>query len=1092
LCASLLVRANRIVSVDRLAEGLWGDRPPSSAGARVRALVAEVRRALGTLGRDVLVTEKSGYAMRVAPADVDVFVFEALIKEGARAAARGAWAEAYNCHDGAASMWRGDPLPDVATTMEAECRRLVELYGSALEGRAQADLELGRYGAAIAELVRLSAEYPLREHPHALLMRALHRDGRTSEALEVYVSLRNRLSKELGVEPSSELGALHQKLLAGGGAIATTPERSAHGPRVPHQLPRAPRFFVGRGAEQNQLDAWRRTGEDILLIVGPAGVGKTALALHWAHRAAGDFPDGQLFLDMRGFDDGEPMTVEEALPLLLQGLGTAPRDIPVGPEAQTALYRTLLADRRVLVVLDDVAEASRVRRLLPTSGGSLTLVTSRHKLSGLVTLDGAHRLNCDVLARGAALELLSNSVGSEVVAGEPEAADRLVELCDHLPLALCVAGSWIGDRPGSITSYVADLAERGRLARLHVEGEETVAVKAALDLSYDTLPVDAGRVFRSLGYLPGTGRSVAAVAAGALMDEARAEDLLRRAQRVHLLRDTEGGRSTWHDLVHEYARQRALTDDRDVDRRAAVERILDHYLRSVVSAAEACSYYVPYLRPDPVEGAAPRAFHAPSEAMAWFDREWDDIAAAIVHAAEHGPHRFAWQLVDALQDLFHHRRPLSDWVRLALVARKGAERGGDYIGQAAMCLSLGHARWREGDLKSALREYENGERLARRAGWLYGEAVSLQGKGVTLKLLGEPHKAPPCYSRSLAIYRHLGRTKSARTMLINMASLYLALGRLTDAEGAAVEGLSLLAEAGDHAHAMGLVNLALVRQKQARFNEAAAALRTCLLAARNAGSIYVEAVALETLGRVRDDAGQGIRVVQAYEDALILAARAGNRNCQVDSLIGLASAKIRAGLMHEAASHLNNAREIAEQTGHHTGFIEILLMDGVLNCARGRYDDAIPQIEGAAEMAESGNPLTLPRIRTVAAVAFLGIGEPEMALQAAGVAVEMAKTSGQRLEHARALMAMADVHEIFGDLGRAGGERNEAQSLFEEIGIPDHLRTAHPWRNLTGAPQPIGVRRKSQSELPEDAHSRLDLLLARHFDDVANADSAGS
>ncbi|WP_329266578.1 AfsR/SARP family transcriptional regulator [Streptomyces pseudovenezuelae] len=1087
LCSLLLVSANRSVSVDRLVQGLLGDRPRGSSAARVRALVAEIRRAFGVAGRDLLVTENSGYAMKVAPADIDIYVFESLIKDGARSVARGAWTEAYSCYDDAASLWRGDPFPDLSTSVEAERRRLVELHGAALEGRAQADLELGRYGAAIAELIRLSAEYPLREHPHALLMRALQRDGRTSEALEVYLALRGRLSKELGVEPSGELSALHQRLLAGVDSIATTrhaatPEHSPRDARVPHQLPRGPRFFVGRGTDVHQLDAWWRDGEDILLIVGPAGVGKTALALHWSHQVARGFPDGQLFLDMRGFDDGEPMTVEEALPLLLQGLGIAPRDVPVGLEAQTALYRTLLAERRVLIVLDDVADAALVRRLLPTSGGSLTLVTSRHKLSGLVTMDSAHRLMCDVLAPGAALELLSNSVGSEVVAADPEAANRLISLCDRLPLALCVAGSWIGGRPGSISSYVDDLAERGRLARLHVEGEESVAVRAALDLSYATLSDEASRVFRSLGLIPGTGRSVAAVAAGALLNQAHVEDLLRCAQQVHLLRDTDRGRATWHDLVHEYARERALTEDNESDRRAAVERILDHYLQSAISAAEACKYYVPHVRPEAVEGSSPQEFCASGEAISWFDNEWDGIAVAIGYAAEHGPYRFAWQLVDAMQDLFHHRRPLSDWVRLASLARKGAERGGDYIGQAAMGLALGHARWRDGDFKSALREYENCERLARRAGWLFGEAVSLQGRGVTLKLLGQPHEAPPYYKKSLAIYRRLGRVKSVRTMLINMASLYLALGQLADAENAAVEGLSLLSQAGDHTHAMCLVSLGLVRQKQARFDEAVVALRASVIAAQNAGSIYAEAVALEALGRVRDDTGQGARAIQAFEDAMTLAERVGNRNCQVDCLIGLASVKARAGLTHEAATHLGVAREMAEQTGYHTGLIEILCLSGVLNCARERYDDAIAQMERASDMAESGNPLTLPRVRTAVALALLRKRENALALAAATEAVDLAKRSGQRLLHARALMAMAAAHSASGENRSAEEEQSAAQSLFEQIGVPHVQRVADSWRVPMDVLEPIDMSRRPQADVPEDAHLRLEIFLARHFD----------
>lgn len=960
LCAVLLLHANHVVSVDRLIRYLWDDRPPGAGAARIRALVAEVRRALGPAGTELLTTRRPGYVMHAGPDELDLLGFENLIRDASRAAADGDWRTARRCGEQALALWRDEPLSDLSevAVREAERRRLAELHLVAREGVAEAEIETGRHREAIAELLRLTAAHRLRERPHGLLMRALHQDGRSAEGLELYTVLRRRMVDELGMEPSADLRDLHQRLLRGGGSGSAPPQRPAPTPErpVPRQLPPTPRRFVGRSRELERLDSCLRTAEPLALIVGPAGVGKSALALNWAHRVADRFPDGQLFLDMRGFDNAEPMTPAEALPLLLQGLGCAPRDIPLGDEAQTALYRTLLADRRVLVVLDDVADASYVRRLLPASAGSLTLVTSRDKLSGLVTLDGAYRVSCEVLDDVAALELISGAVGAEAVAADPEAAARLVELCDRLPLALCVAGSWIGDRPGSIRAYVRDLADRGRLARLHVEGEESVAVRAALDLSYGVLSQEARHAFRTLGVLPGTGRSVRAAAAAAGTDEHHLADLLRLAQRVHLLRDVEHGRPAWHDLVHEYARDRTAAEDAPEERSAAVTRVLDHYLQSVVNAAATVGLYVMRARPDAVEGSLPRLFRTAEEAYAWFDGEWDDIAAAIGHAAEHGPAPYVWWLVDALQDLFHHRRPLSDWMRLATLAREVAERDGDEVGQASMCLSLGSARWRNGDLRGALTEYEEGEELARRAGWTYGEAGSLQGKGVTLKLLGELRRALPCYDRALALYRTLDNVKNVEIMLINTASLNLALGRLDAAEEAACAALDLIGDTAHHNRAMALVNLALIRQKQARFDEATAALRTCFLVSRDSGSAYTEAVALEALGRVRADAGQDDRALLAYEDALAVSRRVENRNCQVDSLVGVALVKLRAGLADETAEHLDAAFEIAERTGHRTGLVEVLLARADLARASGRPAEALDHLERAERLAADGTP----------------------------------------------------------------------------------------------------------------------------------------
>ncbi|MER6787061.1 BTAD domain-containing putative transcriptional regulator [Streptomyces sp. NPDC000658] len=1139
LCAVLLLHANHVVSVDRLIQCLWDDRPPGAGAARVRALVAEVRRALGPSGTDLLTTRRPGYVIHAGPAELDLLAFENLVRDGSRAAADGDWRTARRCGEEALELWRDEPLADLpeVAVREAERQRLGELHLVARESVAEAEIETGRHRQAIAELLRLTAAHPLRERPHGLLMAALHQDGRSAEALELYAALRRRMVDELGMEPSVDLRDLHQRLLAGdragdraGGVLAggpgvrpsrsrpqspspsrpqpqTQPTAAATERPVPRQLPPTPRRFVGRGRELDRLDSCLRDAEPLALIVGPAGVGKSALALNWAHRVADRFPDGQLFLDMRGFDNAEPMTPDEALPLLLQGLGCAPRDIPLGAEAQTALYRTLLADRRVLVVLDDVADASHVRRLLPASAGSLTLVTSRDKLSGLVTLDGGYRVSCDVLDSAAALELISGAVGAEAVAADPEAATRLVELCDHLPLALCVAGSWIGDRPGSIRAYVRDLADRGRLARLHVEGEESVAVRAALDLSYGTLPDEARLAFRRLGALPGTGRSVPAAAAAAGTDERSVADLLRLAQRVHLLRDVEHGRPAWHDLVHEYARDRTVAEDSPEEREAAVTRVLDHYLQSVVNAAATAGLYVMRTRPGPVEGSLPREFGTSEEAYAWFDGEWDDIAAAIGHAAEHGPAPFVWWLVDALQDLFHHRRPLSDWMRLATLAREVAARHGDEVGQASMCLSLGSARWRNGDLRGALAEYEEGEQLARRAGWAYGEAGSLQGKGVTLKLLGELRRALPCYDRALALYRTLGNVKNEEIMLINTASLNLALGRLDAAEEAACAALDLIGDTVHHNRAMALVSLAQVRQRQARFDEAAAALRTCFLVSRDSGSTYTEAVALEALGRVRADAGRDDRALLAYEDALAVSRRVENRNCQVDSLVGIASVKLRAGRAEETAEHLDTAFETAERTGHRAGLVEVLLARADLARVQGRPADALNCLERAEGLATDGTPLALPRIHLTTALMLLDTdtdipantdisadvdipagtdiytgaagsrsgsgGGPDRtrARAEAERAAVLAESSGQRLLQAHALAALAAAHEAHGDDESAHTARARADALYAAIGV--RTGPEAPPRALPG---------HRHRELPQDAESRLTLYLTEHFD----------
>lgn len=630
-------------------------------------------------------------------------------------------------------------------------------------------MALGHHSWAVAELSRLAREHPLRERPHALLMRSLREEGRTAEALEVYATFRRRLVEEIGVEPSAELRELHLRLLrAPHNRPAAPPEPAstlspapAPGPPtraarpactpVPRQLPPVTPLFVGRDNEMRRLDAWREDAAHAVLLVGPAGVGKTALALHWAHRAGRHFSDGQLFLNMRGFAKAEPMTPEEALPLLLQGLGYEQTDIPASFDAQASLYRTVLAERAVMVVLDDVADRGQVLPLLCNSDHSLTVVTSRARLGGLVALDGARRLTCGVLDARESFELLRNAAGAERVDAEAGAATELAALCGHLPLALCIAASCMADEPtGSIAQYVRDLDRLGRLSHLRADGDSSVSVQLALDVSYEALPAGSREAFRLLGVLSGTERSLAAAAAAVGADVDHVRDALGVAARIHLVRRSGPDRIVWHDLIHDYARQRALEEDGE-QARAALLRVLDHYLHSAANAAQAAGMHASLDLVAPVPGADPVRFDGRDEALAWFDAEWKDIASAITHVAEHGPRPYAWRLVATVQDFLQHRRPLSDWLRVAETALRAAEQENDPAGRAAMQLSQAHALWRGGSLEAAVPACRRARDLARDAGWEHGEALALKLMGVLVQQQGDPGRASSLYTLSLGM-----------------------------------------------------------------------------------------------------------------------------------------------------------------------------------------------------------------------------------------------------------------------------------------------------------------------------------------------------
>lgn len=1053
LLAILALHANQLVSVDRIADWLWGENLPVSAVPRVRALVAEVRRAFGIHGLERVITRTPGYLLSAEPGELDIDEFETLVAEARSAARSGRHQEAIALYDKAVTLWRGGAFPDLkGSAAETERHRFEEIRAEAVEGRADANLALGLDHAAIADLTRLLREQPLRETPRALLMLALYRSGRLAEALEVYQEFRTRLVREVGVEPTGELRRLHQRLLVGDPpprSAGTPPavDRAAASPEaphrtVPHELPASGRF-VGREAQLRRLAEFRIRAERVVLVVGPAGVGKTSLAINWAHSAVEFFPDGQLFLDMRGFDASEPMTLSEALPLLLQGLGQTARDIPVLVDAQIALYRSLLASRRILLVLDDVADPVQVRKLLPPNPESLAVITSRDRLSSLVALDGARRLTLDVLDKADALGLIAHGIGDDRLRGEPEAAAQLVELCDRLPLALCVAMSWLADHEHrGIGQYVNELVDQGRLVKLRVEGDESAAVGAALDLSYAALAAPAQRVFRFLGLLPSVNVSAATCAALTGAEVAETGGLLRVVARVHLVEETHANRFLCHDLVREYAAERGRAEDTSAEREAAVRRLLDYYLACVVNAANAFGLQAPNLPHDATQRLnVPSAdFRDPVDAGAWFEEEWGNIAIAISHAAEHGPRQYSWLLVEAMQDLLHHSRTYAEWLRIAGIALTAAEREGDFMGQAAMHHSLGLARWRMADLDAAFTESRRGLILARSAGWQRGEAMGLQLCGVVMKQLGKPLRALPYYRKAVALNGELGYKRGEAGGLNNMASAYLRLARLDRAEECLLASRPLANESGDHnLQALTLVNLGLVFRQQARFPNALQTLDEALAVSHTAQLQYAEAVTYETFGWVHSEAGHYTQARDTFEAALGIARQVENRNCQIASLTGIAGVDLKRGQVNSALSHLASAREIAEHTG--TELVGVLWTSANVLLRLHRHEEAHDEANRALALAADGDRLDLPRLYGLLAAIHLEAGNQERCVDACREALQLAKRSGQRLEYARVLITLGSAQHQSGNKRAARNTWERAHAVFAALGTPEQRET---------------------------------------------------
>jgi DNA-binding SARP family transcriptional activator len=600
--AVLLLNAGRVVGVDELAETLWGAGPPPSARVSVQNYVGKLRKALGKAGRARISTQPGGgYQIRAAAGEVDVSRFEALLAAARTAAADGSWQAAAGQAREALALWRGEPLADAGSEVltAQEVPRLTEMRLQALETRVEADLQLGGHAGVIAELRQLTGLHPLREHLHGLLMLALYRDGRQGEALAAYQQARDVLVTELGAEPGAGLRELQQQILTADPVLSVaSPAPAAAGSRdpvIPRQLPPTVRHFTGRADELTALTGLlEQPGQQgqpeavvISAIGGTAGAGKTALAVRWANQAADRFPDGQLYVNLRGYDPGQPMLAADALAGFLRALGVPGPDIPVDADERAARYRSLLAGRRILVLLDNAGSVEQVRPLLPAAPSCVVLVTSRDSLPGLVARDGAVRLDLDLLPSADAAGLLRVLIG-ERAETDPAATEALAAQCCHLPLALRVAAEFAVARAAApLAGLVAELADQQRrLDLLDAGGDPRSAVRAVFSWSCRGLPPGAARTFRLAGLHPGPDLDPYAAAALTDMTVEQTGSILGLLARAHLLQPTTPGRYGMHDLLRAYAAAQAASQDGEDEQRAALTRLFDHYLAVAATAMD--------------------------------------------------------------------------------------------------------------------------------------------------------------------------------------------------------------------------------------------------------------------------------------------------------------------------------------------------------------------------------------------------------------------------------------------------------------------------------------------------------------------------
>lgn len=965
----LLLEANRVIAIDRLIRAVWDEDPPATSRGQVAICISALRRqVLSEDGRPQIARRGPGYLLILEKGALDLDVFEGHVAAARLAMQNNDLLTARAEFRAALAQWRGHALEGIPSRLvQQSVTKLNERRLTVIEDCLECELRLGMHKDLVGELAGLVEEYPLCERLRALLMMALYRAGRPAEALNAYHCARQILISELGIEPCKELQELQQTILNGSPLPATeetppvslTPQAAVPAEPVPVQAPvQVPRLLpatipdftgyreiVGRLVEktadgENGRDDQHAVRVD--MIIGQGGVGKSTLAIYLAHKLAPYFPDGQLFARLRG--DNHQTNPIDILKRFLRVLGVADPVLPDGIEERAELYRHLLGDRRMLIVLDDAMSERQVAALLPGNSACAVIVTSRKRLTGIA----ANRVELRGFDHGSAIELLTRAVGPERISADPDAATALCQLCGYLPIALRIVAARLVARPHwSVAELVSRLQDDSR--RLDELNHEGVGVRASISLTLESLSPDAQRLFRLLAV--SNAQSFASWVGSPLLqtDVVRAQDLLEELTEAYLIDaevDADSGQTRYrfHDLVRSFARELLVAHESSAERQKSLENLLGAVLR-LANEAHRHEHHGSYLpqRSGASHWALPDVLVARlmADPLAWYEAERETIVSAVLQAAATGLVEHAWELALNAVTLFESHAHYEDWRLTHEAALKAACRAGDLLGEAAMRSSLGSLYMSKRQTEEAGRQFAQALALWRQLGDRHGSALVQHDIAYLNRMDGNLELALTRWQEAIGTLQVYGDRVAEAHALQNMAQVYLDLGDDSRAHEFLSRAQQICVNFGNRrVGAQVLHRLGELQVRRGELDLAHDSYRQVLATVRAAHDQIGECYALLGLGTVQLKRGDLPTAIQTLTDAQDLAAGVNEPMVRGRVRLVRAEAALRTGELEVAAELCDEAIGAFEAMKATTMRAEAMLLRGQIHTAVGQPEAA--------------------------------------------------------------------------------------------------------------------------------------------------------